>query len=151
MYQSITSLLTVLYNFPINSISILWSHNTPNAPLHYIHLTLILWFSSSLISSSLWIIDSRYQKLLLFGISWPLSLTTPSSLFLLLLNLHFLYFVLVLLNQESLGSKASRQIYNLTLTSYLVSSTKTISATKSIHLLDRFSELIHHWCKEIWT
>jgi len=32
------------------------------------------------------IIDARYRKLYLFGISWPSIITAPFSLFLLLLN-----------------------------------------------------------------
>ena len=37
--------------------------------IFFTHLALILWFTSFSISQSLWIIDPRYQKLSLFGIS----------------------------------------------------------------------------------
>ena len=78
-------------------------------------------------------IDQRYWKLSLFSISWPSSLTTPLIMFLLLLNIHPMYFVLTLLNRKPLDSKVSHQISNLPLTLLLVSSTKTISSANSIH------------------
>ena len=78
-------------------------------------------------------IDQRYWKLSLFSISWPSSLTTPLIMFLLLLNIHPMYFVLTLLNRKPLDSKVSHQISNLSLTLLLVSSTKTISSANSIH------------------
>ena len=83
-------------------LGILRSYNTPNVLLHFINPTLIRWFSSSSISPSLWIIDPRYRKASLFGISWPSNLTTPSSLFLLLLNLHSLYLFLSYLAEYKL-------------------------------------------------
>ena len=101
------------------------------SPLHL--LSLILWFTSFSISPSLWIIDPRYQKLSLFSISWPSSLTVPLYMFWLLLNLHSMYFVLVRINRKPLDSWAFRQISNLTLTSLLVSSIKTISSAKNVH------------------
>ena len=45
----------------------------------------------------------------------------PLSLFLLFLNLHSMYSVLVLLNIKRFDSKISYQIFNLTLTTLLVS------------------------------
>ena len=78
-------------------------------------------------------IDQRYWKLSLFSISWPSSLTTPLIMFLLLLNIHPMYFVLTLLNRKPLDSKVSHQISNQPLTLLLVSSTKTISSANSIH------------------
>ena len=99
--------------FPL-TLGILWSYNIPNVLLHFFHLSLILLLTSSSTSQFLWIIDSKYQKIVLFGISWPLRRTTPLSLFPLLLNLHFMYSLLVLLNQKYLDFTTSRWISILT-------------------------------------
>ena len=65
-----------------------------NALLHFIYPTLNLWFTSSLISQSLWQIDSRFQKLSL----WYLLTIESYNPFILLLNLHPMCFVLILVN-----------------------------------------------------
>ena len=62
-------------------------------------------------SPSLLIIDPRYRNHSLFGISWLSIFRTP-FLFLLLLNLHSMYFVLDLLNLKHLHSKAPLQVQN---------------------------------------
>lgn len=98
-------------------------------------------------------IDQRYWKLSLFSISWPSSLTTPLIMFLLLLNIHPMYFVLTLLNRKPLDSKVSHQISNLTFTSNFTHQNYTICIkyTPRDILLNQFSEHIHHLCKQIWT
>ena len=100
------------------------------------------------LSIFLWIINPRYQKLLLFSISSPSTLIAPYSLFLLLLNLHSMYSVLVLLNWEPLDYRVSCQISNLALIPLLDSSTKTVLSAKKYtprdFLLNWFSELIHY-------
>lgn len=50
----------------------------------------------------------------------------PSSLFLHLLNLHPMYFVLVLINRKPLDSNMSHQVFNVTLDPHLVLSTKSL-------------------------
>lgn len=60
------------------------------------------------ISISLWIIDTRYQKLSLFDISWLSSFTTPS-----IFVFHCNKFALYILNLKLIDSKSSLQISNL--------------------------------------
>ena len=63
IFMSITLILWICY---------LTTKYFPYVFLNFIfftHLALILWFTSFSISQSLWIIDPRYQKLSLFGIS----------------------------------------------------------------------------------
>ena len=107
---------TLLIHFSTSS-TLLVSYDSHS--LQYLHLYELYW--------------PKILKLSLFSISWPSSLTTPLIMFLLLLNIHPMYFVLTLLNRKPLDSKVSHQISNLPLTLLLVSSTKTISSANSIH------------------
>ena len=83
-------------------------------------------------SKSLYLYELLIWKLSLFCISWPSNLTVDFSMFLLLLNLHSMYFVLTLLNWNPLDSSASCQISNLALTPLLLSSRKSIYQGKTI-------------------
>lgn len=82
-------------------------------------------------------------------VRWP-KWHTRASLVSTLLNVHSIYLVLVLFHWKLLDSRVPCKISNLALTLLLVSLTKTILFAKNIprdFLLNRFSELIHHYRK----
>ena len=109
------------------------SCNTPEALLHLTHPTWTLWFISSPISPSCWIIDPKYLNFSLFRISWLAIFTISSFVFLFSLKLHFIYYVLVLLILKPLDSRTSLQTSNLAFTPDLVSSINTISYANNIY------------------
>lgn len=92
--------------FSFNLIGILWSYNTSDVILNFINHSFILWFTFSLISLSLWTINPKYPNLSLSIIFWLRSLTTRLLyVFLLIIDLHFRYYVLV--NRKSSDTSAS--------------------------------------------
>ena len=123
----------VIFGFLYLFCSLNFDHFTlplVDALLYFIHLAHILWVTHFSISSPLWNIDLRNRKLSFFSISWPLILLSFYFFFLLLLNLHSMYFILVILNQKFLYSTLSCQIFNLALIPLLIPFTTTISSTK---------------------
>uniref|UniRef100_A0A0A9DIM1 Secreted protein n=1 Tax=Arundo donax TaxID=35708 RepID=A0A0A9DIM1_ARUDO len=70
---------------------------------HFIYPALILWLTSSSMSSSFCSTDPRYRKVSFWGTTLPSKLTSPSSC--LLAKSHLIYSVFVLLSLKSFDSR----------------------------------------------
>lgn len=101
---------------------------------HFSHLIWIRWFTFQSISLSLYITDSKYLNRMTYGMIWSPTLTSRLETLILLMNLHFIYFVVLMLKRKTCVSKVRLQVSNLSFKSSFDSPNRTISSAKKIHL-----------------